>query len=300
MLNLNQLNHFRLVADTGSFAEAARLAFITQPALSNSIRTLEERMGVQLLDRSERPVRLTPLGRDLLARIDAVLAEAQNLEKEVTYLAQGLSGQLRIGLTAQSAASIGGAILGCWQASNGRMSCDVVVADSLQLLDKLRAETLDLVIADGRDLPSYPSDLDTVPLPSHEGRAFCRSGHPILALEGVQFHDLLQYRFAGSHFPTTLIHDLARRFGLSHPGLVEQAIACDNIAVVRDAVLHSDLILLTTRRCVRNELQAELVVELPIDLMTPTTWHVVTLKNTVSHPALASLLEAIAIATRED
>jgi DNA-binding transcriptional LysR family regulator len=102
MFNLNQLQHFRLVAQEGNFAAAARQAHITQPALSNSVRTLEERLGVQLFDRSERPVRLTAVGRDLFNRVESLLAEARNLEKEVSYLVQGMAGELRIGMTARS------------------------------------------------------------------------------------------------------------------------------------------------------------------------------------------------------
>ena len=131
------------------FAAAARKAHITQPALSNSIRTLEEHIGVQLFDRSERLVRVTSAGRDLLLRIASLLTEARNLEKEIGYLSQGLAGELRIGMTAHSAASIGGAILGNWLAQNGKVSADVTVADTLFLIDMLRKENLDLIIGDG-------------------------------------------------------------------------------------------------------------------------------------------------------
>ena len=64
-------------------------------------------------------------------------------------------------------------------------------------------------------------------------------------------------------------------------------------------MLHSDLILLTIPRCVHNELAAELIVELPIDLNTPAKWHSVTLKHTVAHPALSSLRAAIVKVTRD-
>jgi hypothetical protein len=68
---------------------------------------------------------------------------------------------------------------------------------------------------------------------------------------------------------------------------------------VRDAVIHSDLILLTTPGCVRNELATNLIVELPIDLNTPAKWQSVTLKNTVAHPAISSLRAAIVKVTQE-
>jgi len=293
MLSLSQLNHFRLVTETGNFAAAARRAHITQPALSNSIRTLEERIGVQLLDRSARPVRVTSAGRDLLTRVDSLLTEARNLEKQIGYLAQGMAGKLRVGMTAQSSASIGGAILGNWLMQNSRMSADVAVDGTIVLLDLLRAEKLDLIIGDGRDLPAGSSEFEMIPIPAQEGRVFCRTGHPVLDLPEISFHDLLPYRFAGSHFPVLMLDNLASLFGLGDRHAIELGIESDNIAIVRDATLHSDLILLTTRRCVRNELAANLMVELPIDPQTPTTWHYVTLRHTVPHPAIASLKAAI-------
>ena len=298
MFNLNQLNHFRLVSETGNFAAAARKAHITQPALSNSIRTLEEHIGVQLFDRSERPVRVTSAGRDLLLRIASLLTEARNLEKEIGYLSQGLAGELRIGMTAHSAASIGGAILGNWLAQNGKVSADVTVADTLFLIDMLRKENLDLIIVDGRDLPARSSEFEMIPIPEQYGCAFCRAGHPVLDLAKLSFHDLLPYRFAGAHFPVALLEHIAELFKLRDRHVIELAIQSDNIAIVRDAVIHSDLILLTTPGCVRNELAANLIVELPIDLNTPAKWRSVTLKNTVAHPALSSLRAAIVKVTQ--
>ncbi len=293
MLSLNQLNHFRLVSETGNFAAAARQAHVTQPALSNSIRALEERIGVQLFDRSERPVRLTSAGRDLLLRIDSLLAEARNLEKQIDYLSQGMAGKIRFGMTAQSSGSIGGAILGYWLTQNSRMSVDVTVADTLVLMDLLRAEKLDLIIGDGRDLPAESMEFEMVAIAPHEGRAFCRAGHPVLELPEISFHDLLPYRFVGSHFPAVLLENMAELFNLSDPRAIDLAIASNNIAIVRDAALHSNLILLSIRGCVKNELAAKLMVELPVDLKTPSRWHSVTLKNTVPHPAVASLKQAI-------
>jgi DNA-binding transcriptional LysR family regulator len=299
MFNLNQLNHFRLVSETGNFAAAARRAHITQPALSNSIRTLEEHIGVQLFDRSERPVRVTSAGRDLLVRIDSLLTEAKNLEKEIGYLSQGMAGELRIGMTAHSAASIGGAILGNWLAENGKVRADVTVADTLVLIDLLRAENLDLIIGDGRDLPARSSEFEMTPLPPQQGRAFCRAGHPVLDLPKLSFQDLLPYRFAGAHFSVALLEHVTEIFKLRDRHAIEFAIESDNIAVVRDAVIHSDLILLSIPGCVLNELAAKLIVELPVDLNTPSKWQSVTLKNAVAHPAIASLRAAIVKVTHE-
>jgi len=297
MFNLNQLRHFRLVAQLGNFAVAARQAHITQPALSNSIRTLEERLGIQLFDRSERPVRLTAVGRDLLNRVESLLVEAGNLEKEVGYLVQGMAGELRIGMTAQSSGSMGGKILGVWQTANPAMSADVTVADTPVLLELLRTEKLDLMIGDARDLPVSSSELDMSPIPQEDGRAFCRVGHPVLAKHKIEFSDLLTYRFAGAHLSNELLESLTERFNLGDPGSIEFGVKSDNIAILRDAVAHSNLILLSTRGCVRNEIAAGLIAELPIDPREPAIWFSVTLKKAAVHPATASLREAIEKAT---
>jgi DNA-binding transcriptional LysR family regulator len=65
-MNFRQLSCFVAVADEGSFTRAARLVGITQPSLSQHIRTLEDELGGALFDRLPRGVSLTPAGRSLL------------------------------------------------------------------------------------------------------------------------------------------------------------------------------------------------------------------------------------------
>lgn len=293
MFNLNQLYHFRLVAETGNFAQAAKRAHITQPALSNSIRTLEERAGLQLFDRSERPIKLTPVGRNLLSRTESLLKEAKNFEKEVMYLGEGMAGELRIGFTAQSSGSMGGKILGEWQAQNPKMSADVTVADTPALIELLKAEQLDLIIGDGRDLPTHSSELEMIPIPPEHGGIFCRANHPLLKDENLSFKSLLPYRFAGAHISETLLDAVADRFNLRDRHEIHFAIKSDNIAVLRDAVMNSDLILLSTPGAVHNELAAGLMAKLPIDPEELAIWFSVTLKTTVAHPAMSNLRKVI-------
>ena len=61
-MNMNQLRYFIGVAEYQSFTKAAASYYITQTAITQQIRALENHLGVQLFDRNTRPVRLTPEG----------------------------------------------------------------------------------------------------------------------------------------------------------------------------------------------------------------------------------------------
>lgn len=77
-----QLKAFHAVAVHGSFTLAGERLFLTQPAISDQVRKLEERFGVLLFHRNKRSVRLTDLGERLLSitqRLFVVAAEAEEL-----------------------------------------------------------------------------------------------------------------------------------------------------------------------------------------------------------------------------
>ena len=73
-LNLEGLRYAQAVAETKSFSAAARAYGVTQPALSNGIAKLEERLGEKLFDRSPRGVTQTAFGAHILPLIERALA----------------------------------------------------------------------------------------------------------------------------------------------------------------------------------------------------------------------------------
>jgi DNA-binding transcriptional LysR family regulator len=76
-MDLRRLSSFLAVVEEGSFTRAARLLGITQPSLSQQIRTLESELGGPLLERLPRGVRLTPAGRALLPEAQAAVRAAE-------------------------------------------------------------------------------------------------------------------------------------------------------------------------------------------------------------------------------
>ena len=80
-MTLVQLRHLIALAESGSFSRAAERTHLTQPALSRSIRALEDELGVPLFDRIGRRAELTPMGRETLERARQLVFDAQEIEE---------------------------------------------------------------------------------------------------------------------------------------------------------------------------------------------------------------------------
>lgn len=83
MLSLRSLLIFRTVTETGSFTKAAKKLYITQSAVSHTIRELEETTGMVLFDRLSKRIRLTTDGKLLLRESAALLAASEQMEKRL-------------------------------------------------------------------------------------------------------------------------------------------------------------------------------------------------------------------------
>lgn len=97
-MELRHLRYFRVVAELQHFHRAAEVLCITQPALSNQIRQLEEELGTRLFERVGRSVRLSESGELLLASTRRVLAEVERMQEAVADLESANTGSLRIGV----------------------------------------------------------------------------------------------------------------------------------------------------------------------------------------------------------
>jgi DNA-binding transcriptional LysR family regulator len=97
-IELRLLRYFAVVAEEGHVGHAAARLFISQPALSQAIRALEEQVGLTLLVRHPRGVSLTETGAVLLTESRELLGRSDQLEATVRELRRGSAAGLRIGL----------------------------------------------------------------------------------------------------------------------------------------------------------------------------------------------------------
>jgi DNA-binding transcriptional LysR family regulator len=98
-LSLDSLRYASAVSTTASFSAAARACGVSQPALSNSIAKLEERLGARLFERSTRGVKPTAFGAQLLPMIDRALADVDAIATEARRLNEDAQYGLRLGVS---------------------------------------------------------------------------------------------------------------------------------------------------------------------------------------------------------
>ncbi|TAL96246.1 MAG: LysR family transcriptional regulator [Rhodanobacter sp.] len=99
MFDFRQLRYFVAVAEELSFTRAALRLHLSQPPLSQQIQSLEQDLGVRLLERSKRQVKLTEPGRVFLDQARQILAKADEARSQVAAAAAGYSGRLRLAYT---------------------------------------------------------------------------------------------------------------------------------------------------------------------------------------------------------
>jgi DNA-binding transcriptional LysR family regulator len=94
---LRQLEYLVALAQARHFAKAAQACFVSQPALSEGIRKLEEELGIPLVQRGRRFDGFTPEGERVVMWARRILADRDAMQGEIQALRAGLSGRLRIG-----------------------------------------------------------------------------------------------------------------------------------------------------------------------------------------------------------
>lgn len=151
---IDEIRAFVLFAEEGSIQKVAQRIPLTQPAVTRQIQRLEQALGTELLDRRQKPPRLTPAGHDVLSRCRSILAALDEM-KEVSKGAEP-EGTLRLGLShglsdEQCASALAEALAGY-----PRVSLRLVTGWSDELIGRFRQGQLDAAIV----LSSRPPDND--------------------------------------------------------------------------------------------------------------------------------------------
>lgn len=142
----DELRHFLLIAEHGTFTEAARRTHLSQPALTASIRRLEDRMGARLLHRGPAGASLTAAGDALVPRARAALAAVEDGQRAVAEVAGLHAGEVRIGAGATACTYLLPPELAAFRQRHPGIRFLLREATTHEALEGLAAGDLDLLV----------------------------------------------------------------------------------------------------------------------------------------------------------
>lgn len=247
-MTLTQIRHFIGLAKAGSFIKASTQLFMTQPALSRSIKSLEHELGQLLFDRTGKKIELTPFGRTVLQRCQALLDEVEALRSSGKVLGTTDSGNVRLGLSSGPGAMLTAPILLHFAKHFPKFHVDIVRANTHALTQMLRDRTVDALVIDVRSMRPSP-DLQVTQIGVTRGAFMCRKGHPLARRSKVNFEALRQYPIASIPLSDELARVLIERYaGQAHPDVLVNY-SSDEISHLIHVVEHTDTLLLAIRAC---------------------------------------------------
>src|ERR1700723_2996378 len=145
-MQFRQLRYFVKIVDAGSFSRAASLVLVPQPALSQQVAELEERLGVMLLQRSARGVRPTAAGEILYREASEILHQLDQLPSAIIQTSREPKGTVSLGFAVSLAPKLLGGVLEKCRTSLQKMTLRVSYGDSLSLEDKIGSNLIDLAV----------------------------------------------------------------------------------------------------------------------------------------------------------
>jgi DNA-binding transcriptional LysR family regulator len=228
---LAQLEAFAEIARRGSISRAAEALFVTQPALTARLKSLERELGADLFVRTGRGMRLTDAGRAFLPfahRSLQAVAEGRSLLAE---LARGGAGELAVGAAPAVSTYVLPAILERYHASYPNVQLAVRTGHSEEVLELVLREEVEIGLIRALRHP----DIESTPLYEDELVLVCDPAHPFAGRGEIAVEEIREERVI-LFDRTSSYHDLTAAF-FREAGVVPRGVMeLDNIDATKKMV----------------------------------------------------------------
>jgi DNA-binding transcriptional LysR family regulator len=271
-MDLKRWSHIVAVAERRSFARAAELVHLSQPALSRSIQAAEAELGLRLFDRGGQNVVPTRAGEFVV-------------ERDVGLYANRGLGDTAFGIGPFPAVTFLPALLAGVRRDFPAIGVRVEVSNWQLLLQRLREEDIEFFVAETRDLPVDPA-LKVRALRHEPGGFYVRADHPLARRRSITLEQVWTHGVASVRLPQPVRATLARLLGLAAPADLSMALECDNVAVLKAVALDSDVVLAAPHAAVASEIADGALQALAVTGLPPlaSTMGVVTLRGRTPSP----------------
>ncbi len=186
-MNVDQMKAFHKVATMGSFTKAAQELFLTQSAVSQQIRALENEVGGKLFDRSGKRIRLTGEGEALLTYTERLFDLHEEIEALFGSLRTLQRGKIAVGATAVIGTYFMPTIISAYHRHYPGIEMDLRMGNSEQILRMILDREVDLGVA---GMVKIPATLESVFIHREELLFVCSPKNPLAARKTVSLSDL--------------------------------------------------------------------------------------------------------------
>jgi LysR family carnitine catabolism transcriptional activator len=193
--SLTSLRLFRQVAGSSSFSETARSANLSQPALSRTIKLLEEDLGVRLFDRNSRNVHLTAAGAALLPIVERLTDDFDLAFRELNQTFAGQRGRVVVGALPSMAVSLLPRTIAAFRLTHPHVEIVVRERPAGVLYHSLHDRLIDLVVATP---PVATSDVAFQPLMDDDCVLICRPEDAAAIPDPAPWQVFREFPFIGS------------------------------------------------------------------------------------------------------
>ncbi|MDX2090560.1 MAG: LysR family transcriptional regulator [Kofleriaceae bacterium] len=252
VLNSRQLLHFLAVVDHGSLGRAAKALHISEPAISKSVRILEDALQVKLFDRGPRGLELTTFGESLVGHARVIAVELQRATLDVNELRGTQAGHVHVGAGPSFASSVLPRAVARLRAARPGIRVSISEGYAESMVPRVLHGELDFALMTLEAARPDP-ELVQEPLAQDEAVIVVRAAHP-LAGRTVELSELCSYTWLLTKKPDLIRVRLEELFKSAHleppPVAVEFAslsFACamlredDVISFLPRSVIESDL-----------------------------------------------------------
>jgi len=292
-MELRQLQHFLSVIDTGNFHRAAEQVNLTQQAVSKSIRQLETKLGVRLLDRDRQYVVPTEFGELLVPHARTIDAEIRQFTKGLNAALGSHKSLVRLGATPTSLKYLVPEALTRLTAKHPHLQFHISREgfDSLSV-DLLRGD-LDLVVStDPTEKPDSLIQVESL-VPDYN-LIVARSGHPLATKTDLSIEDLNSYPWITITNFEKAQNDLRKLFADIASKPPTPMIVSSSIDFAIDWITRNDFLTILPGRLVERELASNRLVAIDCET-TQDPWSIILAyrRNSTRSPATLALIEEL-------
>jgi DNA-binding transcriptional LysR family regulator len=187
-MELKQIQYFLAVVDTGSFSEAAQQCFISQSAVSQQIKLLEEELGLKLLDRHNRTFSLTEAGSFFYQKCTVLINDLHSVIQQTREVVYGNKADLRIGYLKCYGGYEFQNALSQFAERHPEVNVNVMNGNHENLYEALRDDMVDVVLNDQRR--AFSDDYVNRELIDCNCYIELSVNHPLAKLEKIDISDL--------------------------------------------------------------------------------------------------------------